>query len=284
MVMDIDKGKFWDRAWKLVEGCGHVSSGCDNCWSERETKMRLNHPNKAISERAKGALHLAQIPGDITRFDGRIVLREDNLDLPMKTKKPTVFAVWNDLFNEDVPDEFIHRALSHACNTKRHTYLILTKRAARMATVMAEFWRTCYRDFETGEHIPVKPPQNIWFGVSVENQQAAEERIPHLLDVPGNKFVNCEPLLGAIDLCNLDPLPHVDHADVYLALDCLRGHMKGPDDVGDELKIHAVIAGGESGPQARPCHPDWARSLRDQCAEAGVPFFWASSAESVGRG
>ena len=93
-------------------------------------------------------------------------------------------------------------------------------------------------------------PKNIWIGVSVENQKAADERIPLLLRIPAAvHFISCEPLLGPVKV-------------------------KGLDRSGASTVIDWVIVGGESGPGARPMDPDWARSLRDQCLEAGVPFFF----------
>jgi protein gp37 len=95
---------------------------------------------------------------------------------------------------------------------------------------------------------------NVWLGTTVENQKEADRRIPVLLDVPAAKrFLSCEPLLGPVDL----------------------------DDVG-LTKVDWVIAGGESGLHARPTHPDWFRDLRDQCVEAGVPFFMKQHGEWIG--
>src|SRR6185312_15743750 len=99
-------------------------------------------------------------------------------------------------------------------------------------------------------------PQNVWLGTTVENQEEADRRIPHLVAIDAAKrFLSCEPLLGPIDLT----------------------HIPGPDTFGEVpalALIDLVIVGGESGPGARPMHPDWARSLRDQCQAAGVPFFF----------
>jgi protein gp37 len=112
------------------------------------------------------------------------------------------------------------------------------------------------------------PLFNVWLGVSCEDQKRADERIPHLLQTPSAvRLLSAEPLLGAIDL---RMVPHFPGQGV------------------DGRWLDWIIAGGESGPKARPMHPDWARSLRDQCAAAGVPFFfkqWGEwiSAEAPGR-
>jgi protein gp37 len=115
----------------------------------------------------------------------------------------------------------------------------------------------------------VWPLPNVWLGTSVEDQTTADERIPHLLDTPAAvRFISAEPLLGPVDLTELD-----GHATVgewfYSALDC---DVDAEDDDWGGATLDWVICGGESGPGARPMHPDWARSLRDQCEAAGVAF------------
>jgi protein gp37 len=109
------------------------------------------------------------------------------------------------------------------------------------------------------------PIKNIWLGVSCEDQKTADERIPILLQTPAAvRFVSLEPLLGPIDLGEFQPfLGITKHAGTYKAA---RGVLSG--------WINWVIVGGESGPNARPMHPDWVSSIRDQCQEAGVPFFF----------
>lgn len=110
---------------------------------------------------------------------------------------------------------------------------------------------------------------NVWIGTSVENQEAADKRIPHLLQIPAAvRFLSCEPLLGPADLTEYLPEECLD-CDDYMRLHREEGAM-----IHDDPQIHWVIAGGESGPHARPMHPEWARSLRDQCQAAGVPFLF----------
>jgi protein gp37 len=238
------KGLFWDRAWKLVEGCTKVSPGCDSCWSEAETKMRCNHPNSKISDRATDVIsYSGHLQGG---FAGNIVCREDNLDLPLRTKKPTVWAIWNDLYHEDVTDAFRDRAYAVMASCSQHIFLILTKRSERMA----KYTKTL---FPMGTGLSF-----IWHGVTVENQATADERIPYLLQVPGKRFLSIEPMLGQVDL---RPFLWTDMNNNIVSQ---RGRNT----------FHQVLLGGESGKNARPMNPDWVRSVRDQCEAASVPFFF----------
>ncbi|HYF06163.1 MAG TPA: DUF5131 family protein, partial [Acetobacteraceae bacterium] len=129
-------------------------------------------------------------------------------------------------------------------NTPWLDWLLLTKRVEDFHRLFSEHWGDEW-------------PENLWAGCTVENQEYADKRIPELLRVPARvRFLSCEPLLGPVDL------------------EGVAGHPFGCEGLmGCEPKIHWVICGGESGPNARPMHPDWARSLRDQCEAAGVAFF-----------
>lgn len=155
----IDKGIYWGRAWSLINGCTKVSEGCLNCWSLRDS----NRFNPTIDN-----------------WSGNIVLRKDNLNIPSKIKKPTVFAIWNDLFHEAVPFDFIDNIWWQ----QRHIYLILTKRPQRMYE---------YFTHKSG-HLDLI--NNIWLGTTAENQKMADDRIKHLLSIPvQNRFISFEPLL-----------------------------------------------------------------------------------------
>jgi protein gp37 len=251
----LDKGLYWQRVFKVNEGCTKCSPACDNCWSENETVMRCNHPNEKISSRAKSATNYPYHKS----FTGHIVLRHDNLDLPLRIKKPAVFAVWNDLFHEDVPDEFIGAAYNVMYECQDHIFLILTKRADRMKR-MFEIYGLATID-------------NVYHGVTVCSQAEADEKIPHLLQVPSKRFLSIEPMLGPINLRHIDA-DAKGHPE-YCQIDCLTGrHTDMARPCKDVPVIHQVLLGGESGIGARPMHPEWVRGVRDQCQAADVPFYF----------
>ena len=169
-------------------------------------------------------------------WTGKIALNERMLDAPLGWRRPRRIFVnsMSDLFHENVADETIDRIFDVMDRAGRHVFQILTKRADRMEAYMMA---------RPGPALP-----NVWLGVSVEDQARADERIPPLTRTPAAiRFLSCEPLLEALEI------------GPYLA-----GH-GGPD---------WVIAGGESGPAARPPHPDWMRGLRAQCRAAGTKFFF----------
>ena len=234
-------GKYWDKAWSLVEGCTPVSPACDNCWLAA-IDYRFN---KGFS--SKG------------RFNGDVFLHSERLSIPLKIKKPTVFAVWSDLFHEDVPFDFIFKALGHMNAAYQHTFLILTKRPDRMRHAIQAYVIHAGYGIETFKAMF----HHVYFGVTAENQEQADKRIPILLQVPAAKrFVSIEPMLGPVDLTETWRSYAFDQLN------------KNKDLGRPQDYINLVILGGESGHGARPMHPDWARGVRDQCEAAGVPFFF----------
>ena len=221
--MDISKGRYWDKPLSLVDGCTPCSPGCDHCWSAVMThRFNFQWTREGKPE-----------------FNGHITTRHERLDIPLKRRKPTVYAVWNDLFHEDVSQTFIGRALSKMLEVPRHTFLVLTKRPNRMADLISLFYAKI-------EEKSLRQAVNVWSGLTVVNQQETDEKIPSFLQVPGKKFLSIEPMLKPIKLSNY----------------------------GTGASIDAVILGGETGPGARPMCLDWVRSVRDQCAVANVPFFF----------
>ena len=219
----MSKIEWTDETWNPTTGCNKVSEGCKNCYAEvQHRRMMAMHPKKYKRPFLDGAF-----------------ADEASLENPLHFKKPTKFFVnsMSDLFHENISFTFIARVFRMMEDCPQHTFQVLTKRPERML----EFW-----NWFSKHALP--PAENVWLGVSCENQKAADERIPLLLQVPAAvRFLSCEPLFGEINIRK------------YFTM--LR-------------TLHWVIAGGESGHHARPMHPDWARGLRDQCKAAGVPFFF----------
>jgi protein gp37 len=273
-----------DATVNAINGCSVTSPGCTNCYAMKLAGTRMKtHPSRE-------GLTVETKAGPV--WNGEVRLHEPALLQPLSWSKPRRIF-WNahgDTFHDAVPDEWIDRIFAVAALTPQHTHMILTKRSKRMREYFTKV-RVCDGVCDSMsivwdvaqnmaiEHglldryqptIRVLP--NVWLGVSVEDQTRADERIPHLLATPAAvRFLSCEPLLGPVDL-------HRHDSDE--ARDWLTGHWFEVDTApdgggiaqGTGAKIDWVIAGGESGPGARPMHPDWARSLRDQCAAAGVPF------------
>ncbi len=193
--------------------------------------------------------------------------------------RPRVFcaslADWLD--DDGVPIEWLCDLLVLIRATPHLDWLLLTKRPenwysriSEAATVEGsddsiESWVDCIDMPERGVI-----PENVWIGVTAENQECADKRIPHLLSIPAKvRFLSCEPLLGPVLLRSLrdadDPLAWTDSLTGYRMCDGMNEAVQGE-------RIHWVIAGGESGPHARPSHPEWFRLLRTQCVAAGVAF------------
>lgn len=202
---------------------------------------------------------------------------------PLDRKVPTTWFVnsMSDLFHESVPDEWIDRVFAVMALTPQHTYQVLTKRSARMRAYCASRSEPKARlaitgrmnAMESGDKYPIGHRMwllpNVWLGVSTERQKEADERIPDLLATPAAvRFISAEPLLGPIvldDVC--DGHKFMDFLRRNWWHDCDPPHIER-----GHPKLDWVIVGGENGD--RPMHPDHARSLRDQCAAAGVPFFF----------
>ena len=234
-------GKWWQKAWYITAGCEHQSRGCDHCWAEQAHWVRSHQKNPGI---------LAQYPPELVKdgkWTGEVRFLAQNLNKPLQRKKPTVYAVWNDLFSLEYYSSII-RAINVMRECKQHTFVILTKRVESMTS------------FFSGLSLSLLWPDNAIIGVSVEDQISADKRIPLLLSLPGHlrRIVNIGPMLGPIDM----------RTGIYSQLD-------GQTQSGTTLQgISGVILEGESGPHARPMHPDWVRSVRDQCQAARVPFFF----------
>jgi protein gp37 len=248
--------------WNPVTGCTKVSSGCDHCYAE------------TFAERWRG------IPGHHFENGFDVTLRPERLGQPLRWKRPRRIFVNSmaDLFHEAVPDEYLHRVFAVMGMASQHTFIVLTKRHARMRSFLQDNCR-CGRGHVPGVHLrsamdwagtthsPTYVPgvvgadvyhrrqwplPNVWLGISAEDQKWWDIRVPALMDTPAAvRFVSAEPLLGPID-------PALDH-------ECGDPpHWQCPP-MPDWL-----IIGGESGPGARPMRLEWVRELLAQCREPEV--------------
>jgi protein gp37 len=210
-MAQLSRIEWTDATWNPVTGCTKISPGCKNCYADRMAR-RL------------------QAMGQPRYRNGfSVTLQPDVLEEPLRWSKPKLVFVnsMSDLFHEAVPLPYIRRVFEVMERADWHIFQVLTKRNERLAAIAGQ----------------LRWPENVWMGVSVENQDYVA-RIGSLQKVPASvRFLSVEPLLGPISF-----LP-----------------LKG---------IHWVIVGGESGPRARPMQPQWVRAIRDRCRTKGVPFFF----------
>jgi protein gp37 len=225
-----------EKTWNPWQGCRKVSAGCKHCYM--------------FAEKAR----YGQDPATVVRS------KPPTFNAPRKWTDPAlVFTCsWSDFFIEEA-DAWRADAWEIIRATPHLTYQILTKRPERLAACLPPDW---------GEGYP-----NVCLGVSIERQEEAYPRALWLLETPARiRFVSAEPLLGALDLTNIEVVkPQPPHGP-GVWLDALRGHVKGPDDLLG-ARIDWVIVGGESGSGARPCDVAWIRSLVAQCRAAGTKVF-----------
>lgn len=317
------------KSWNPIVGCSIKSAGCTNCYA-----MSMAYRLAAMGvDHYQGLTH--KVNGNAV-WTGKLALNEKALLEPLRRRKPTTYFVnsMGDLFHEDCPDEWIDRVFAVMALCPQHTFQVLTKRSARMREYLAnpetpqriaivvinqdeirgEARLAPLRDRarEEDASFVAMPLPNVWLGVSVEDQRAADERVPDLLATPAAiRWISAEPLLGPVDFrrimevgaeeCfhTIHPLPlllaNQTWSETRSSLNALTGHYWGEDLIDDQWEpwcdltherergfggagfypgLDWIVVGGESGKDARPMHPDWARSLRDQCAAAGVPYFF----------
>lgn len=263
-----------DATWNPVTGCTKVSAGCKHCYAERNWG-RLQH-----------------LPAYAGRAFTNVATHADRLLQPLSWKRPRRIFVnsMSDLFHQDIHDDFIGMVFRTMARAPQHTFQVLTKRAERMRSLLKHPKMRGYVERAT----PQWPLPNVWLGVSVEDQPTADERIPRLLDTPAAvRWISAEPLLGPVDLARVGyqedqgaDIGGWEHCSaIGMWGNALTGEWFSAERTGETFfgvarsfqiggRLDWVVAGGESGPKARPMHPDWVRSLRDQCAAAGVPFLF----------
>lgn len=363
------KIEWCDSTWNVITGCTLVSEGCRNCYAAQLAATRLKHHT------SREGLAVLNADG-VAKFNGKVRFNDQWLDQPLRWRKPRMVFVCahGDLFHEAVPDAWIDRVFAIMALCPHHTFQVLTKRPDRMRAYLNDETRPpriqvegfpAYREaFFSGEHQFGSiyfnedemtwhmqwPLPNVWLGVSVEDQAAADARIPDLLATPAAvRFISAEPLLGPVNLSRwippISPVPEDSLPDTWADFDWpewvpddlrkqverfwaedfgrspkawvqnMHSNSAPPTGVRSDVCLFAnrgqttngrflfcwnnigrveledgswrgcsfdrhlpslnwVIVGGESGKNARPMHPDWARDLRDQCAAADVAFFF----------
>ncbi len=236
-----------DATWNPVTGCSPASDGCKNCYASRMIGRNLPHMGH-------------EGPFSSVQF------HPERLDQPLRWKKPRRIFVGSmaDLFHPDVEETWLRQIFRTMGLAHRHTFMILTKRPERMREMIQPLWN--WSAWRTAEFVvrhrhgdDHRPLPNVCLGVTAENQKMADLRIPILLQTPAAKrFVSIEPCFGYVRLGRYLPMANCAPgrtSDVTLGLDW-------------------VILGGETGTGARQVDTDWVRSVRDDCDESGVPFFF----------
>lgn len=298
-MSDNSKIEWTDATWNPITGCSVVSPGCTNCYAMRLAGTRFAHlPSRAgLTDDSKA--------GPV--WNGQVRFNEQWLTQPLQWKRPRRIFVCahGDLFHENVPDEWIDKVFAVMALAAQRTFQVLTKRSKRMreymtrpgvsvrvgleATEMTLNAITANPRRKIGEGfrifkaaaspgaLKIWPLPNVWLGVTTEDQARADERIPDLLATPAAvRFVSAEPLLGPIDFRRISygtstgaVFGHPNITKIEVTVDALKG---AP--ITGIPGLDWIIVGGESGKGARPMHPDWARSIRDQCKAAGAAFFF----------
>jgi protein gp37 len=259
-----------DETWNPLVGCSKISAGCQNCYAigqaHRNAAIAKTHPNPGRLAYYEG---LTEKRGDRLEWTGQVNFIPDALSIPIGWKKPRRIFVnsMSDMFHESVPFEWIDQIFAVMALTPQHTYQILTKRPDRMLEycrsaknririAAVDMGRICGIAHDRFEQCDFEwPLPNIWLGVTVENQRAADERIPLLLQTPAAlRFLSCEPLLEEVSIENISGWHESFTADY-------------------RSQINWVIVGGESGHGARSTQISHIDSIVSQCQYAKVPVF-----------
>lgn len=251
--------EYLDYTWTPMHGCSKISAGCNSCWAFSMAKRLAGMNVKGYSK----------------EDPFRVVCDREKLKEPLLHKKPAVIGVsfMGDLFHDDVPMMFIHQVFLTMMWSKQHRFMILTKRPERLQKFIDQY--------QNWNVLPWNPDDfsHVWFGVTAENQEQADKRVPVLLSMPVvNRFVSIEPMLEGIDLVNIDypggwrsnkklnSLTGFEHPEEY--------HHRRGGSMKVMPSLDLVIVGGESGPAGRYCHPAWVRTISDQCRSTETPFMF----------
>jgi protein gp37 len=260
--MALSRIEWTDYTFNPWIGCTKISPGCAHCYAETRDRRHLQ---EKVDHWGPGAPRMRT-----SAANWKLPRRWNKLSLT-RTDRPRVFcASLADWLDDEVPIEWLADLLELIHATPHLDWLLLTKRPENFAERMKQVQQLPLASAATENYNMAfdcwiggwieglePPPTNVWIGTTVEDQTRADERIPTLLQIPAKvRFLSCEPLLGPV---RLDALHDDELGAQWNAL---------------EMGIHWVICGGESGAEARPMHPAWARSLREQCQASGVPFFF----------
>lgn len=263
--MENSKIEWCHHTFQPWEGCEKVSAGCANCYAERRDQQyhRGAHWGPQGTRKMMSESYWKQP-------------LKWNRDAEQAGERRRVFCasladVFEDRYELVTPRQ---RLFTIIRKTSHLDWLLLTKRPRNIIPILDIELRTLFENYDWQvDWMNGEAPANVWLGATVENQEQADKRIPELLKVPAAvRFLSCEPLLGPLDLRSIKRIG-VGSVDVLSGVDCSTGEWDGSE------QIDWVIAGGESGPNARPTHPQWLRSLRDQCQAAGVAFHFKQHGE-----
>jgi protein gp37 len=273
------------RGWH----CEKISPACHHCYA-----AAMNKRSDGLVGIGTGLPYAAEQRSKLKfQIDGKTLLA------PLGWKRPRKIFVCSmtDLFGDWWTDEQIDKVFAVMALCPHYAFQVLTKRPQRMLRYLTTHHAHGYTKFDDVRkwmHLlsnQMKPESgwplpNVWLGVTAENQERADERIPLLLETPAaTRFLSVEPMLGPVNVSRF-MFRDIGWQNAGGPSECAHGYAAGIPCRQCTPSLDWVIAGGESGPGARPSHPDWFRSLRDQCVAAGVPYFHKQNGEYawVGRG
>ena len=265
-----------DASWNPTRGCSRVSEGCRNCYAEGVAR-RFAGPGLPY----EGLVTLDSAGKPQRQWNGNIRIVEKHMLDPLKWERPRRIFVnsMSDVFHPEVQLETIDHIFAVMALAPQHTFQILTKRPERMKAYLSDP-RTVLRvlngigDVHTRNQVQWPLP-NVWLGVSCENQETADERIPLLLQTNAAvRFISAEPLLGPIDLNRIPAEEDREWFSTCLTAQDIWWTDEGEISDGPEhAALDWVICGGESGPRARQCNANWVLSIVEQCKAANVACF-----------